>query len=150
MTHRDFRKLNGPTFLRRDLPRQGRSLLFFNRLTAYSSLINSDHKSIFANAIDTQLMNIEAAKAHPDVIKKIKSEALNGVDAVIEKLLTESGYDETDIAEIKADKNLRVEIRTMDVHTHAEMTKDRWEFLVDGVRDLLNRIASEMGEVLRG
>lgn len=52
--------------------------------------------------------------------------------------------------EIKGDKNLRVEIRTLDVATHAEMTGDRWTFLVDGVRDLLNRIASEMDEVTRG
>lgn len=52
--------------------------------------------------------------------------------------------------EVKGDKNLRVEIRTLDVYTHTEMTGDRWTFLVDGVRDLLNRIAAETGEVLRG
>ena len=52
--------------------------------------------------------------------------------------------------EVKGDKNLRVEIRTMDVATHAVMTGERWTFLVDGVRDLLNRIAAETGGVLRG
>jgi len=52
--------------------------------------------------------------------------------------------------EVRGDKNLRVEIRTLDVYTHAEMTKERWEFLTDGVRDLLNRIAVELDEVKRG
>ena len=47
--------------------------------------------------------------------------------------------------EIKGDKNLRLEIRTLDVTTHAVMTNpERWTFLVDGVRDLLNRIAVEV------
>jgi hypothetical protein len=94
---------------------------FLNKLATKSgitvtdkNLIDALSKSEFANVeindelvntIDSALMTVDAAKAHPDVLKKIKTEALNGADAVIDRALTEMGYTDEDIAEIKADKN---------------------------------------------
>ncbi len=70
-----------------------------------SEIANADINDELANKIDISLMTVEAAKSNPDVIKKIKGETLNGADALIDRLLAESGYDEADIADIKADKN---------------------------------------------
>lgn len=102
---------------------------FLNKLATKSGIAATDKhlidvlsKSEFANheipddlvnAIDSALMTEEAAKSNPNVIKKIKSETLNGADSLIERLLTESGYDEADIAEIKADKNTFSRIEKM-------------------------------------
>lgn len=58
-----------------------------------------------ANQIDAALMTVEAAKSHPEVLKKIKTETLNGADSVIDRTLTELGYSDEEIADIKADKN---------------------------------------------
>lgn len=74
-------------------------------LLSKSEFANAEIPDEMANTIETSLMTAEAAKSHPEVIKKIKSEALNGADAVIDRMLKENGYDEAEIADIKNDKN---------------------------------------------
>lgn len=70
-----------------------------------AELATADIPDSIANAIDTSLMNIDAAKANSEVIKKIKAETLNGADAMIEKLITEFGIDATKSADITSEKN---------------------------------------------
>lgn len=94
---------------------------FLNKLATKSGIASTDKnliellsKSEFANmeindelagSIDKSLMTLEAAKSHPEVVKKIKGETLNGADAIIEKTLATMGYSDEEIADIKSDKN---------------------------------------------
>lgn len=77
-----------------------------------------------ANAIDTALMNVDAAKAHPEVIKKVKGEALNGADAVVAKLIEELGFATEEVADIVADKNTFSKIEKM-IKKTAELTEKK-------------------------
>lgn len=74
-------------------------------LLSKSELANHPMNEELVNAIDKALMTAEAATANPDVIKKIKSETLNGADAVIDKMLKNLGYSDEDVADIRNDKN---------------------------------------------
>lgn len=56
-----------------------------------------------ANAIDKGLMNVEAARNHPDVRKVIRTEALNGLDSKVTELLEELGIE--DAEDITSEKN---------------------------------------------
>jgi len=56
-----------------------------------------------ANAIDKGLMNEEAAKTKFKTAHR--TEALNGVDAKVDEVLTELGYSDEEIADIRGEKN---------------------------------------------
>lgn len=74
-------------------------------LLAVKEFATAEIPDELANTIDSALMDLEAAKAHPEVIKKIKTETLNGADKVIEDFLTGAGYSDDEIADIRAEKN---------------------------------------------
>lgn len=57
------------------------------------------------DALDRALMTQAAAEAHPEVRKKIKGEALNGADALLERLFPELELEDTFLSEIKGNKN---------------------------------------------
>ncbi len=93
-------------------------------LLSKAELSNTEIPDELANAIDTALMNVEAAKAHPEVIKKVKGEALNGADAVVSKLIEELGFATEDAADIVADKNTFSKIEKM-IKKTAELTEKK-------------------------
>lgn len=62
-----------------------------------------DIPDAIATGIDTSLMNEEAAKVKFKTAHR--TEALNGVDKVIEDLLTELAYGEDEVAEVKGERN---------------------------------------------
>lgn len=79
-------------------------------LLAVKEFATADVPDELANAIDVALMDINAAKANPEVIKKIKNEVLGTADKIIEDFLTGAGYSDDDIADIKAEKSTFVKI----------------------------------------
>lgn len=83
----------------------GQKLADFIASKEFTTIQDVEIPNEITNRIDYTLMSVEAAKAHPEVRKIIKSETLNGADSVIEKVLTKLGYDESDIADLKAEKN---------------------------------------------
>jgi hypothetical protein len=61
--------------------------------------IDVDIPDAVANKIDQDLMGLNAAKVHPEIQKeyrRVKTEALNGVDTKITDILTELGITEAD------------------------------------------------------
>lgn len=74
-------------------------------LLSKSEFANEEIPDDLAKAIDEALMTEDAAKANPNVIKKIKGETLNGADALVDRILKDFGYDDADIADIKSEKN---------------------------------------------
>ncbi len=93
-------------------------------LLSKAELSNQEIPDELANAIDTALMNVDAAKAHPEVIKKVKGEALNGADAVVAKLIEELNFATEDVADIVADKNTFSKIEKM-IKKTAELTEKK-------------------------
>jgi hypothetical protein len=59
----------------------------------------------FANALERNLLTEESAKANPAVRSALMAEALNGVDAKIETILTDFEFDDTVKGEVKGIKN---------------------------------------------
>lgn len=56
-----------------------------------------------ADAVNKALLTVTAAQSHPDVIKKVKAEALNGVDKKLEDLIAEMELEVGD--DFKTSKN---------------------------------------------
>lgn len=76
-----------------------------------ADLANKDLADDFANTLNSQLMSLEGAKNNAAVKAHYHSQALNGVDAEIINLLSESGFDESIIEQFKGEKNTYNKLR---------------------------------------
>jgi hypothetical protein len=75
------------------------------KLLAMQEVSMLDVPDDFANALERNLLTEESAKANPAVRSALMAEALNGVDAKIETILTDFEFDDTVKGEVKGIKN---------------------------------------------
>lgn len=92
-------------------------------LLSKSEFANMEIPDELANKIDSSLMDLEAAKANPEIRKIIKGETLNGADSMITKLITELGFTDDEVSDVIADKNTFTKIEKLVKKTSELATK---------------------------
>lgn len=70
-----------------------------------ASLASIEVPDEISNRLTAPRLTMEAAKANPELKSHFTAQALNGVDAYLEKITSEYGFDETAKSEFKAETN---------------------------------------------